>query len=121
MMRAAFKFGAVGAGVFALDFAALWVFQQFLPPLLAVSVAYFIAVGAHFCLNKWWVFQSRTAVQGAELARYALMVAACWICTVTVVWLALQSVTASVFAAKALALPPTMILGFVLMRRFVFR
>lgn len=121
MIRAALKFCATGLLVFALDFALLWMFQKFLLPLVAVSVAYFLAVGTHYALNKWWVFESRAPVNGPELARYLVLVAACWLCTVTVVWLALRSVTGDIFVAKALAIAPATLLGFILMRHFVFR
>jgi putative flippase GtrA len=121
MSRSFAKSCFVGAVVFGVDFAALGLFQSFLPQLLAVSVAYLIAVSVHYSLNKWWVFESRLAIHRAEVARYLLMVAACWFCTVAVVWLALRFLTGNIFVAKALAIPPVTILGFVLMRRFVFR
>jgi putative flippase GtrA len=120
-MARAVKFCVVGALVCAVDFAAIWLFKQFLPRLAAVSLAYFIAVAVHFCLNKWWVFDARREVHAAELGRYLVTVLACWLCTVGVVSFALHFITANIFAAKAMALPPTTVLGFLLMRFFVFR
>jgi putative flippase GtrA len=111
----------VGALVFGVDFAALWLLQKFLPRLVAVSLAYFLAVGVHFCLSKWWVFGAQTNVRATEVKRYVLTVVVCWICTVGVVWLALRWVTTDIFVAKLLAIPPTTMLSFLLMRRFVFR
>jgi putative flippase GtrA len=121
MMRATVKFCVVGALVAALDFGALWLFKQFMPRLLAVSLAYFIGVSTHFCLNKWWVFGARANLHAAELARYILTVLACWLCTMAIVSLALRFITENIFIAKATAIPPTTILGFLLMRFFVFR
>jgi putative flippase GtrA len=72
-------------------------------------------------LNKWWVFAAQTKVRATELGRYVLVVMLCWLGTVAVVWLALSLVTNSVFVAKLIAIPPTTVLGFLLMRRFVFR
>lgn len=114
------RFGGVGGLVFAVDFALIWLFQRVLPPLAAVSLAYGLAVTLHFLLNKLWVFEARQPVAGRELGRYGLTVLACWAATVGVVGAALHTVTASVLLAKALALPPATLLGFLLMRRFVF-
>jgi putative flippase GtrA len=121
MTRDFAKFCVVGAGVAAVDFGALWVLQHFLPKLVAVSLAYFLGVATHYALNKWWVFRAEAKVRAAELARYVLTVAVCWFCTVGVAWLALRFVTSNVLVAKLLAIPPAMLLSFLLMRRFVFR
>lgn len=107
--------------MFAFDFTLLWLFAHVLPKLVAVSAAYLLAVTLHFCLNKWWVFQAGQTPVGRQLPRYIVTVAACWCCTVVAVWLSLHTVTENVFIAKAVAIPPTTLLGFVLMRAFVFR
>ena len=121
MTRSFFRFGIVGIFVCGVDFAALWLFKQVVPRLIAVSIAYFLAVAVHFLLNKWWVFESKTTVRTGELGRYVLTVIICWLCTITVVWLALSFLTKNVFVAKALALVPATLMSFLLMRRFVFR
>ena len=120
MIGAAFRFCAVGTLVAGLDFASLWLFKQFLPRLVAVSIAYFIGVSAHFCLNKWWVFRSQRELHAAEMARYAITVFSCWLCTISVVWLALRLVTDNLFVARFLAIPLAAMVSFVMMRRFVF-
>ncbi|HWN95292.1 MAG TPA: GtrA family protein [Methylomirabilota bacterium] len=121
MMRAPFRFCAVGTLVFGVDYAGLWLFHHFLPRLVAVSLAYFLAVSVHFCLNKWWVFRSKAPLEAVEAAKYVLTVLTCWLCTITVVWLALRFLTPNVFVAKTLAIPPATLLSFLLMRGFVFR
>jgi putative flippase GtrA len=115
------KFCVVGALVAGVDFGALWLFHLFLSELLAVSLAYFVAVATHYGLNKWWVFRATAKVRAGEVVRYVLMVIVCWLCTVGVVWLALRFVSSNIFVAKLLAIPPATLLSFVLMRRFVFR
>jgi putative flippase GtrA len=115
------RFCVVGTLVAGVDFGALWIFQRFLPQLIAVSLAYFVAVATHYALNKWWVFRAQPNVRAMEVARYVLTVLVCWLCTVGVVWLALRFATNNVFVAKLLAIPPATLLCFVLMRRFVFR
>jgi putative flippase GtrA len=121
MTKSFAKFCFVGALVAGVDFCALWMFHIFLPELLAVSLAYFVAVATHYALNKWWVFRAAVKVRAAEVVRYVLMVIVCWLCTVGVVWLALRLVSSNIFVAKLLAIPPATLLSFVLMRRFVFR
>ena len=121
MIGSVFRFCVVGGLVAALDFGSLWLFKQFLPRMIAVTLGYFIGVATHFCLNKWWVFGSRKELHAAEVARYISLVVACWLCTVTVVWLSLKFITTNVYVAKALAVPLAAILAFVMMRRFVFR
>jgi putative flippase GtrA len=96
-------------------------FLHVLAPLAAVGVAYLIAVAVHFCLNRWWVFAATEHPAASQLSRYALVVGACWVCTLGVVALFLATVTSNVFLAKMVAIPPTTLLGFVLMRGFVFR
>ncbi len=120
MIGAAFRFCAVGTFVAGLDFGSIWIFKQFFPRLVAVSLAYFIAVAAHFCLNKWWVFRSLRELHTAEFSRYAITVLACYGCTISVVWLALGLVTENLFVAKALAVPLAALLSFTMMRWFVF-
>ena len=121
MTRSFVRFGIVGAFVFGIDFGAIWLFKRFVPPLVAVSLAYFLAVATHFGLNKWWVFRSQANVRGMELVRYVLTVWVCWLCTVSVAWLALRFATSNVFVAKLMAILPASLLSFLLMRGFVFR
>ena len=115
------RFCLTGGFVFGVDLAMLWLWNRFTPVLVAVSAAYLIAVSVHFCLNKWWVFQNRSPAYGAQLAGYAVTVGICWLCTVAVFSLALRCLTTNIFAAKLIALPPTTVLGFFLMKCFVFR
>jgi putative flippase GtrA len=119
--RKALRFCLTGGFVFGVDLSMLWLWSRFTPPLVAVSAAYVIAVTVHFCLNKWWVFEQGASPAGAQFVRYVLAVAACWLCTVVIVSLALKFVTPEVFVAKLMAMPPTTALGFGLMKFFVFR
>ena len=115
------RFGLAGGFVCLVDLAMLWVWSRFTSPVVAVSAAYFIAVTVHFCLNKWWVFRNQSTAVGAQVLKYALTVAACWLCTVAVFSLSLRWVTMNIFIAKIIAVPPTTLLSFVMMRWFVFR
>lgn len=99
----------------------LWLLNQFTTPTVAVSGAYLVAVAVHFSLNKWWVFKCQNSGYTAQLLKYALTVLACWLCTIFVFSLALHALTSNIFLAKIIAIPPTTLLGFVLMKTFVFR
>ncbi len=121
MSRSFAKFCCVGLLVAGVDFGTLWLLQNILPKLVAVSLAYFLGVTTHYALNKWWVFRADANVRVAELARYVFTVIVCWLCTVGVAWLALRVATSNVLVAKLLAIPPATLLSFVLMRKFVFR
>jgi len=99
----------------------LWLLSRFTTPTVAVSGAYVVAVTVHFSLNKWWVFRSRDSAHAGQLLRYALTVFACWLCTVGVFSLSLHFLTSNIFLAKLIAIPPTTLLGFVLLKAFVFR
>jgi putative flippase GtrA len=114
------RFCGVGGLVALVDFGLIRVFVLVLAPLVAVGLAYLIAVGLHFCLNRWWVFAATEAPAADQLKRYALVVGACWVCTLGVVAVVL-TITSNVFVAKMAAIPPATLLAFVLMRGFVFR
>ena len=115
------RFCAVGGLVAAADFGLIWLFVHGLPRLGAVALAYLLAVGLHFCLNRWWVFAASQSPPITQLKRYGLVVAVCWLCTVAVTAFCLAALTANVFLAKAAAIPPATLLGFILMRNYVFR
>jgi putative flippase GtrA len=115
------RFAGVGGLVFVVDFALVYILGKVLAPLLAVSVAYILAVCVHFTLNKWWVFGARTRCDTRELLSYSATAALCWGCTVLCVKATLGSFTHNLLVAKLAAIVPTMVLGFCLMRFFVFR
>jgi putative flippase GtrA len=115
------RFCVVGGVVAVFDFGLIWIFVHAIPRLAAVAVAYLLAVALHFCLNRWWVFAAADVPAASQLPPYFLTVLACWLCTVGVAALTLATFTDNVFVAKSLAIPCATLLGFVLMRRFVFR
>lgn len=116
-----FRFCVVGGIVALVDFSFIWLFVQAMPRLVAVALAYLLAVTLHFCLNRWWVFAATANPAAVQLKKYALAVAACWLCTIAVAASALATVTPNVFLAKLVAIPPATLLGFRLMKGFVFR
>ena len=120
-VKSLLRFCVVGGVVAVFDLGLIWIFVHAMPRLAAVAVAYLLAVVLHFWLNRWWVFAAADVPAARQLPQYILAVVACWLCTVGVAALALATFTDNVFVAKAAAIPCATLLGFVLMRRFVFR
>jgi putative flippase GtrA len=115
------RFCTVGTTVAFIDFSLLWLLSSRMPPLVAVSLAYFFAVCCHFLLNKTWVFQCRRSDYIRQLIEYFTVVIASWSITLAVVHLSLSTFTQNVLIAKLCALPPATLVAFVLMQFFVFR
>ena len=115
------RFCTVGAAVAAIDFGLVWLLSGHLPPLIAVSLAYFTAVCCHFLLNKMWVFQCRRSDYIRQLIQYSAVVVASWLTTITIVHLCLSSFTTNVLIAKLFAVPPATLVAFLLMQFLVFR
>lgn len=115
------RFLVVGGAVTVLDLSLVWLFQFFLPPLGAISLAYLSAVTCHFLLNKFWVFRCSREDYRRQLGQYGMNVALCWLVTVAVVRLCLATFTSNLMLAKVCALPPATVLGFVMMQLLVFR
>src|ERR1700693_2191305 len=107
--------------VAAIDFGLVWFLNGRLPPLVAVSIAYFTAVCCHFLLNKMWVFQCRRDDYIKQLIQYFAVVIASWSTTIVIVHFCLSNFTTNVLIAKLYALPPATLVAFILMQFFVFR
>ena len=121
ILQRAFRFGLVGIFVCGVDVGLVWLLSRCLSPALAVSLAYVSAVAIHYSLNKWWVFGNQDTAYLKQICRYSLTVLACWLCTLLVFMLALHYLTPVIVIAKLIAIPPSTLLGFGMMRAFVFR
>ena len=115
------RFATVGASVAVIDFSCVAMFSRFLPPLVAVSFAYFIGVICHFLLNKFWVFRCRRKDYGKQLIQYGLVILNNWFITIVVVQLSLSTFTSNVLIAKLCAIPCATLCNFILMQMVVFR
>jgi putative flippase GtrA len=111
----------VGTAVAAIDFGLVWLLRSRLPPLVAISVAYFTAVSCHFLLNKMWVFRCRRSDYIRQLIQYSAVVVASWATTVSIVHFCLSNITSNLLIAKLFAVPPATLIAFLLMQLFVFR
>src|ERR1700720_3071992 len=100
------RFCTVGATVAAIDFGLVWLLSGRIPPLVAVSIAYFTAVCCHFLLNKMWVFQCRRSDYIRQLIQYFAVVVASYATTVSIVHFCLSNITSNLLIAKLFAVPP---------------
>jgi putative flippase GtrA len=115
------RFCTVGSSVALIDFSMLFAFSRFLPPLTAVTIAYFIGVTCHFLLNKFWVFRCQRSDYVRQLLQYSLVVGSNWLITLGVVHMCLSTFTSNILLAKLCAIPCATLSGFLLMQMFVFR
>jgi putative flippase GtrA len=115
------RFATVGASVAAVDFGGVVVFSRIFPPLMAVTVAYFIGVACHFFLNKFWVFRCQRSDYLKQLLQYGAVILNSWVLTLIVVHLCLSTFTTNVLIAKLCAIPCVTICNFLLMQLVVFR
>jgi putative flippase GtrA len=115
------RFATVGASVAVIDFSCVALFSRLLPPLVAVSIAYFIGVTCHFLLNKFWVFRCRRKDYAKQLVQYGGVILNNYIITVVVVQICLSTFTSNVLIAKLCAIPCATACNFLLMQLFVFR
>jgi putative flippase GtrA len=76
-------FAVIGALTFALDLGLLAVLRDrtALPLPVAVSIAYLVAFGLNFLLNRTLNFRSHAPV-GAQIVRYAVVLAGDYLLTV---------------------------------------
>jgi putative flippase GtrA len=110
----------VGALVAVIDFSLVWILSHWLSPLLAVSVAYITAVSCHYLLSKTWIYSCHRRDHAKQIGQYAMSIAASWLLMLGVVQLCLSTVTTNVLIAKLVAAIPVTLVGFVLLRSFVF-
>jgi putative flippase GtrA len=115
------RFATVGASVAVIDFSGVAVFSRLFPPLVAVTIAYFIAVCCHFLLNKFWVFRCRRNDYAKQLVQYSCVILTNWVITVVVVQICLTTFTSNVLLAKLCAVPCATMCNFLLMQLVVFR
>ncbi|HWA10177.1 MAG TPA: GtrA family protein [Opitutaceae bacterium] len=114
------RFGVVGAAV-TLSFMGLnWWFAPRLGPDLAYLVAYPLAVGLHFSLNKIWTFRAPGPVRGRQVSEYVVMMVVAFLIQ-TAVFKALTHFTPlASWLASGVATVAQMGFSFLMMSRRVF-
>lgn len=102
------------------NLALLWFFHRFMGDNPAFLAAYFPSIALHFFLNKVWTFSCERTDLHRQATQYALVVAINFLINWGLYNLALITLTDSPVLANIFALPPTMVIGYLLFSRHVF-
>lgn len=114
------RFGFVGTVVTGIFMTLNWWFALRLTPDLAYLAAYPLAVGVHFCLNKWWTFSDRGGLRARQVSEYLGMMLVVFLIQ-TAVFKAVTHFTAvPPWIASGIATVAQMALSFLYMQRRIF-
>jgi putative flippase GtrA len=112
--------GGTGATVAALNFVALWILVHFFGPRVSFSIAFLIALAAHFTLSKFWTFRDRSAAWRRQVPQYLLVAMMSYLIQLSIFQSAISFLGMRVFGANALAILVGAAVGFLLMHAWVF-
>jgi len=114
------RFCLVGGVAFLIDAGCAWGFLKFLPKVPSLALSYLLSCIFHYTCSKHWTFRDPGRISARQVWAYTWVNLTTLITNTTIsAWL-LQALHQNVFLAKAGALPPTSVLGFFLLRWFVF-
>jgi putative flippase GtrA len=109
-----------GAAVAALNFVSLWLFMHVLGPRVSFSLAFLIALAAHFTLSKFWTFRDRSAEWGRQIWQYLVGALISYLIQLAVFQSAMSFLGLRVFGANAVAVLVGAVVGFLLMHSWIF-
>jgi putative flippase GtrA len=109
-----------GAVVAALNFVSLWIFVHIFSPRVSFSLAFLIALAAHFTLSKFWTFRDRSAEWARQIWQYLIVALISYLIQLTLFQSAITFLGLRVFEANAVAIVVGTIAGFSLMHSWVF-
>lgn len=112
--------GGTGAAAAAVNFTSLWIFVHLFGPRVSFSLAFLLALVAHFTLSKFWTFQDSSAAWGRQIWQYLLVASTSYLIQFAVFSSAMSFLGLSVFGANAAAILVGTIVGFLLMHSWVF-
>jgi len=112
--------GGTGAAAAVINFAALWVFVRFFSPRVSFSLAFLLAVAAHFTLSKFWTFQDRSAAWGRQIWQYLLVALLSYLIQFSIFQSTMSFLGLGVFTANTAAILVGTLFGFLLMHLWVF-
>jgi len=112
--------GGTGTAAAAVNFASLWIFVRFFNPGVSFSLAFLLALAAHFTLSKFWTFRDRSADWGRQIWQYLLVALISYLIQFSVFQGALSFLGLNVFGANATAILVGAGVGFLLMHSWVF-
>ena len=93
-----------GSAVAVLNFISLWVFVHIFGPKVSFSLAFLIALAAHFTLSKVWTFRDRRAEWGRQIWQYLVVAMISYLIQLAVFQSAMSFLGLRIFAANAVAI-----------------
>jgi putative flippase GtrA len=115
------RFCTVGGTSALLDVSTVWVLQHLTPPLVALSCGFGVGITWHFLMNKFWVFRCNRSDYLRQLLQYGANVVVCYLITIGVAQVCLNTFTTNVVLAKLCAIPFATGISFANMHFIVFR
>ncbi len=115
------RFCIIGTVAFVIDAGCARIFINFIPKVIALGLSYLLSCCFHYTFSKRWTFEDRTNHSLGKIWAYAWVNLVTLLTNVTLASFFMNLFEQNVILAKALALPPTSLLGFLLLRLFVFR
>lgn len=116
-----FRFGCVGLTAFCIDAFTSWLLLKSMPEIPAVMGGYALASVFHYTFSKGWTFSDKRKSTLAKVLAYAGVNLTTLVVNSSLSVVFLQAFHGNILLAKACALPPTSLMGFVLLRLFVFK
>lgn len=97
-----------------------WLFAPKLGASLAYFAAYPLAVGLHFCLNKWWTFADKSGVKKRQVSEYLVLMVVAFVIQTAVFKALIYFTTIAPWLASGVATVAQMALSFIAMQRRIF-
>ena len=116
-----FRFLVVGASSAIVQFCVLAISKTFLPPRVAFSVSFGVAMFVHYGLNRFWALRSVRLDTHRQFGEYILTVCVSYVLNLTAFALGHEWFGLSVMWAAALAVPPSTLAVFLILNFRVFR
>ncbi len=115
------RFLLVGGGAAAVDYSVLWMLSQRLTQTEAFSIAYLTGVLTHFTLNKYWTFRCNRSDLARQILEYSGVVMITYLIQLTGFEFWIKAFHINLYLAKFLAIPPSTLAGFFLLKLHVFK
>jgi putative flippase GtrA len=120
LLRKLVRFGLVGLTVTLAFMGLNWWFAPRLGVDLAYFAAYPLAVGLHFCLNKWWTFSDPGKVRPRQVSEYLGMMLVAFLIQTAVFKTVTHFTALPPWLASGVATIAQMALSFLFMMKRVF-
>ena len=122
IVRRFIKYGTVGGTVFVIHTSVLWFLLRILQMgnIIAITVAYVIALVCHFSMNNFFTFSESNALYRKRIVGYAMAVIAHYLLSTTIINTVLTFLVDNVLVATITSSSVSMIFFFFVLNRFVF-